>query len=149
MSASGPHTPVPRPVGQRWTIQCIDSPGRSIPKAHPLHPAAVLKHVRYHQEFVANFCFWTNISGHRNPTGDPADRLYSVLRIVPWQISGEWDVAFPAAGPPALTATTPHRITAENSRRVTVRPIDRAQDHHVEVRPPSGIGQAIAWDGRT
>lgn len=149
MSASGPHTRVTRPLGERWTMQCIDSPGRSFPKTHPLNPAAILSHVRYRQEFVANFCFWTNINGTRGATGHSADRLYSVLRIVPWEIDGEWDVAFPPAGPPTLTAITPHRVSADNSRRVTIRPIERAQNHRVEVRPPSGIGQAIAWDGRT
>jgi hypothetical protein len=146
MSRSAPHTAVDLPVGQRWTIQCIDSPGMGFARLHPLNASAVLTNIHYHYQFIACFCFWTNITRMRGATGDPADRLYSVLRIVPWDIVGDWTVNY-AVVSPTLVATTPHNITSPNAGRSTLDPIGRAQDNGVEVRPPSGI-QIAAWDGR-
>ncbi len=145
MTRRGPHTAVNRPVGQRWTMRCIDSPGRGFPTTHIVNGSAGLRTIHYLQQFAANFCFWTNVSVSRAATGHPADRLYSVLQIVAWEIVGDWNVDF-AAAPPTLTATTAHNVRVTG--RTTVTPIDRAQDHGVEVRPPSGIGAAIAWDAR-
>jgi hypothetical protein len=147
MTSSQAHSAIPRSVGERWTSACLDSPGRSLPLAHPVQPGALLQHVRYHQEFTAYFCFWTNVTCKREATGDPADRVYSVIRIVPWEINGEWDVDYAPAV--SLRATVPHQIRAPRARRTTVDPIGRAQDHGVEVRPPSGISQVFAWDART
>jgi hypothetical protein len=148
MSGSGPHTVTPRPVGQRWKIQCLDAPSRGFPKVHPNFPNAILSSIHLLWQFSANFCFWTNITKSRAATGDPADRLYSVLRIVNWQLAGDWTVAYPAAPAPNvanLTVVTQHAATTPS--RSTVNPIGRAQDNNVEVRPPSGIAQIMAWDG--
>jgi hypothetical protein len=135
-------------MGQRWIIECMDSPSRSFSNGHPFFPAATLRKVHYHQEFVAYFCFWTNATKVSGASGDPADRLYSVVRIVPWTVVGDWTIAYPPApAAPTLTAVTPHDITSPMAGRATVNPIGRAQDHHVEVRPPSGITSVIAWDG--
>jgi hypothetical protein len=144
MSNSNPHTSVNRPVGQRWTIQCIDSPGTTFIRAHPLNGSAILLQVHYHYQFTACFCFWTNVNGNRAPTNDPAERTYSVLRIVNWEIVGDFDIAYPAApAAPTFIATTAHNILVTG--RTTINPIGRAQDNHAEVRPPSGI-QIAAWD---
>ncbi|MBV9354854.1 MAG: hypothetical protein JO023_04945, partial [Chloroflexi bacterium] len=147
MTRSLAHSSIPRPVGERWTSACLDSPGRTLPMAHPVHASALLQHVRYHQEFTAYFCLWTNVTCTRAATGDPADRLYSVVRIIPWEILGEWEVDH--APSLALRATVPHQVRAPRSRRTTVDPAGRAQDHGVEVRPPAGISQVFAWDART
>lgn len=151
MTRSFPHTSVNRAVGQRWTIRCLDSPGRSFDFQHPLNANAILQKVHYRQEFTANFCFWTNVNKNRGASfpgpqaNDPADRVYCVLRIVAWTVSGDWNVTYPAAGA-RLAVTNRHR--ARTPSRSTINPVGRAQDHNVEVRPPSGITGAIAWDAR-
>jgi len=145
MTRSGPHVAVPRPVGQRWTIQCMDSPGFTFPRAHPVNVNAILRQAHYHYQFIACFCFWTNINRNRGVSNDPSERTYSVLRIVNWEIVGDWNINYPPApAAPVSVPTTAHniRITA----RTTVNPIGRAQDNRVELRPPSGILIA-AFDG--
>jgi hypothetical protein len=152
LSRSGPHTAVnhpinaadPVPIGQRWTIRCVDSPSFGFPRVHPAHANAILRRVHYELRFGACFCFWTNRTANRGVTGDPADRLYSVLRIVNWHILADFNTSFPAAGAPVLTVNTPHAVTI--SARVPVTPIGRAQDNGVEVRPPAGI-QIAVFDG--
>ncbi len=134
----------PRPLGQRWRITCIDSPGRGFPKNHPIFAAAVLSGIHYRHQFRGAFSFWTNFSGVIGATGDPTDRVYSVIRVIPWEMTGDWTVNY-AAVPPTLTVVNPH---TGNSAGATVAPIGRAQDHALEVRPPSGITTGIAFDGR-
>jgi hypothetical protein len=144
MSKSGPWDPAPvnRPVGQRWTLRCIDSPGRSFLLQHPTHPAARLFRIHYEQRFRANFCFWTNVGRSRGATGDPADRVYSVVRTMAWTVRGDWNVNV-VGGAPVLANTTPHTVAI--SGPATINPIGRAQDHGVEIRPPSGITMGIGW----
>jgi hypothetical protein len=145
MSRSGPHTSVNSPVGQQWTIQCIDSPGFTFVRAHPVNANAILSQAHYHYQFTACFCFWTNISGNRGNTNDPAERTYSLLRKVNWGIVGDWNISYPVApGAPVANVTTAHNISI--GTRTTINPIGRAQDNAVEVRPPSGI-QIAAFDG--
>jgi hypothetical protein len=116
-----------------------------------LNANAILQRVHYRQEFTANFCFWTNVNKNRDASfpgpqaNDPADRVYCVLRIVAWTVSGDWNVTYPAAG---ARLTVANRHKARTPARSTIDPIGRAQDHNVEVRPPSGITGAIAWDAR-
>ncbi|HKV24496.1 MAG TPA: hypothetical protein VJN93_07875 [Candidatus Acidoferrum sp.] len=145
MSRSAAHASVDRSVGQRWTIQCVDSPKISFPVKHPANTDAQLSQIHYHYEFIACFCFWTNITVDRGATGDPADRLYSVLRIDHWEILGDWNVVM-AGVPPARTlrVVNRHKITVPSRR--TISPLGRAQDNTVEVRGPSGILIAV-WDG--
>ena len=131
-----------RPVGFRYTLRCIDSPGRSFLLTHPTHATAELTNIHYVQAFRANFCFWTNIEKDRDATGDPCDRVYSAVRTMDWEAHGDWSLAW-AGGNPTLTNTNAHAIAISNPN--TVSPIGRAQDNGVEVRPPSGITTAIAW----
>jgi hypothetical protein len=151
MTMSVPQTSVNRPVGQRWTIRCVDSPKRSFSFLHPLNANATVQRIHYRQEFAACFCFWTNINKSRGASfpgahaNDPADRVYSVLRIVAWHVTGDWKVTYPG-GVPTLTATATHKVSVPSRR--TLNPIARAQDNAVEVRPPSGITGAIAWNAR-
>ncbi|HEV2881014.1 MAG TPA: OmpA family protein [Pyrinomonadaceae bacterium] len=144
LSRSGPHVAAARPVGQRWTIRCVDSPSFGFQRTHPVNASAILRRVHYELRFGACFCFWTNTTASRAATGDPADRLYSVIRIVNWQILADFNTSFPAAGAPVLTVNTPHRVSV--SSRTTIAPIGRAQDNGVEVRPPAGI-QIAVFDG--
>ena len=128
----------------------MDAPKRGFVKNHPIVANAVLQSIHYVQQFNANFCFWTNAGKSRGATGDPANRLYSVLLIVPWQVIGDWAVTYPpapAGGPapvPVLAVVTPH--SASTGTRTTLD-LGRAEDNGVEVRPPSGITQVIVWDG--
>lgn len=138
-------------VGQRFRIRCIDSPGRSFSLRHPLatdFPNARLQSILYRHQFSAYFCFWTNLSMNIGATGDPADRLYSLIYEVDWEMTGDWTINYPAAGPPVLNTVNAHRVRPSVPNGTRVRPIGRAEDHNVEVRPPSGITGAIGWDGR-
>jgi hypothetical protein len=145
MTRSGPLDPAQTDlaVGSQYTLRCIDSPGRGFLLVHPDHPAAGLTDIHYVQRFKANFCFWTNIKKNRDRTGDPADRVYSVVRNMDWAAIGDWTVADALTGAPTLNNTVAHSISITNP--TSVDPIGRAQDHGVEVRPPSGITTAIAW----
>lgn len=132
-------------VGQSWTITCMDAPDRGFHKIHPVVASAILRSIQYAQDFTANFCFWTNISKSSGATGDPVDRLYSVLRKVAWSVSGAWSISYPAANPNTATITVVTAHTATTPSRATFD-LGRAEDHQVEVRPPSGIGQVMVWD---
>ncbi|MFT3857481.1 MAG: hypothetical protein QM742_08295 [Aquabacterium sp.] len=133
---------VDRTVGQRRTLRCIDSPGRGFALTHPNNANARLTKIQYVQQFRAHFCFWTNASGARGATGHVADRVYNVKQLMDWAATGEWNVTH--AGGAALTVVHKHRIRVSGRR--TVKPIGRAQDNGIEVRPPSGITSAIAWE---
>ena len=135
-----------RPVGIRYTLRCIDSPGRGFLLAHPSNANSRLTGVHYVQAFRANFCFWTNITHNRGTTGDACDRVYAAIRTMNWEAHGDWTIAWANAGGvwnPTLTNTTPHDIQISNP--ATISPIGAADRNGVEVRPPSGITSAIAW----
>ena len=83
-------TKVNRLIGQRWLVETIDSPGDGDSRQHPGFPAAVLVQFRFHLDFSAFLCFWTNLTGAAGATGDPADRLYAVLGQIGWRMRGEW-----------------------------------------------------------
>jgi hypothetical protein len=134
---------VNRTVGQRRTLRCIDSPGRGFLSAHPTNPNALLANIHYVQRFRAHFCFWTNVSTSRGNTNDVAERVYSVKLLMDWAALGDWDVNSTGAVP-VLTVRNRHKIKVSGRR--TLKPIGRAQDNGVEVRPPSGITQAISWE---
>ena len=151
MGRSGVWDPAPadRPKGKRYTLRCIDSPGRSFVLTHPDHPTERLVTIHYVQQFQANFCFWTNVTNVRTQSGDAADRVYGALRTMNWAAVGDWTIAWtPKAHGPgfdgALANINPHNI--EVTGPATISPIGRAQDHGIEVRPPSGITSAIAWE---
>jgi hypothetical protein len=159
MSTSGPYPergfagfdPVPtdRPVGKRYTFRCIDSPGRGFLLQHPDHATEYLSVVHYVQRFRANFCFWTNITATRRQSGDPCDRVYCLLRSMDWAALGDWTIAWtPKVGAAGFdgAATNTNTHTIEMTNPTTTDPIDRANDGGVEVRPPSGITSAIAWE---
>jgi hypothetical protein len=149
MGRSGVWDPVPTPqaVGTRYTLRCIDSPGRGFNLQHPNHATEYLVTIHYVQRFRANFCFWTNVNNTRAKSGHAAERVYSVLRHMLWEAVGDWTVTWAPAGTGfagTLTNTNPHAINV--TAPTTVTPIGRAQDNGVEVRPPSGITKAIAWE---
>lgn len=133
-------------VGERWTIQCIDSPGNPFDRTHPANANAILFRVQMQMQFVGNFCFWTNVGKSRASSGGaaaPADRVYSVLRTQKWEVKGEWSIDYTTA-PPTFTRVS---YTATNSG-ATISPLGRAQDNAVEVRPPSTVSSSIlGYDG--
>jgi hypothetical protein len=129
-------------LGQRWLVEAIDSPGDGEGPTHPGFPAAQLVRFRFHLDFRASLCFWTNRTGSSGPTGDVADRLYSVLRQFTWRMRGEWTLVPPAA----LTVVTAPAITISGAS--TSSPPAPAATTPVEVRSPSGLN-LLARDGRT
>jgi hypothetical protein len=141
--------PVNPAVGQRWKIQCMDSPGGSFPRRHPSYATAEIRRIVYDVSFRACFCFWTNVSGAEAAVDAAAvdavaNRLYTVIRIDEWRAWGAWTASFPAAGP-TLTETTTHKIRITNRRSIS--PMGRAEDNGVEVRPPTGIHN-VTFNGR-
>ncbi|MCP4343091.1 MAG: hypothetical protein GY799_30510 [Desulfobulbaceae bacterium] len=139
-------TRVNQPVGQRWTTRCIDSPGTPGSRTHRENANAVLRQIDYQYQFKAAFCFWTNRNKTRNQSGHVADRTYAVLRKYDWEIRGVWDVTWPAGSRATLTVTTAHTIRSFNQQ--TTSPVERAQDHSIEVRPPSGVSAGLSWDAQ-
>ncbi|MBZ5625995.1 MAG: hypothetical protein LAQ69_46000 [Acidobacteriia bacterium] len=150
-SSSVTINPTNPPVGKRWTIQCMDSPGCTFPGKHPVpaYSAAQITGIFYDVGFRACFCLWTNVSGAEAVVDAAAvdavaNRLYTVIRIDDWRAWGEWTVSFPVAGA-KLTVVTKHKIKV--TKRKTISPMGRAQDNNVEVRPPTGIHN-VTYDGR-
>jgi hypothetical protein len=140
----------PDGLGQRITIQCIDSPARSFRKNHPNFPAAILDKVQYHQQFRANFVVWANQDGSSGPTNKPSERVYGVVRQVPWRIANDFDTDFA----PPVDYGGKWKLVAPKGERKTHAPPKSAESVGIEVRPPSGIKSTIggnrvaAWDGR-
>lgn len=147
-SQADPSTRVNRPVGQRWTTRCIDSPGTSMPRTHLGNPNAVMRRIDYQYRFKAAFCFWTNRSRSRAQTGHIAERTYTAIRSYRWEVRGVWDVtAWPAGALPTLNATTAHTIRVFD--RFTAAPLQRARhERRMEVRPPSGVAAGLTRDAQ-
>lgn len=146
-SQADPSTRVNRPVGQRWTTRCIDSPGTPMPRNHLGNANAVMNRIDYRYRFKAAFCFWTNRDKNRGQTDKMAERTYSVVREYNWEIRGVWNLTWPAASLPNLTATTAHTIRMSN--RVSHNNyLEDAKDRSVEVRPPSGVAAGLSRDAQ-
>lgn len=131
-------------VGQRMEIWCIDSPRRNFPAAHPGNPNAVLTTVRYRHEFRADFVLWTNVNKVSGATAHAANRVYSVVRKVPWTLDGSWTLDYVTN--PAAPTFVQNSYAVTSAGAATVNPVGRAQDHAIEVRPPSGITAGIVVD---
>jgi len=146
MTTSAPHTVAAAgpAVGERWTIQCVDSPGNGFTRTHPVNAAATLQKLRIDWQFVGNFLFWTELNKTRGSSAGtakrPADRVYSVVRTQTWAVKGEWTPKFTM--PRALTRNS---YTATNAG-ATIHPVGRAQDHNVNVRPPATVRDGILGD---
>jgi hypothetical protein len=121
-----------QPVGQRWRVESIDSPGDGDGANHPGFPAAVLTRFRFHLDFKAYLCFWTSISGGSGATGVACCRVYTVLHEYTWRMRGEWTIA---GG--ALTVVTAPSVRI--SGRTTHNPAVAAADSPIEVRAPTGL----------
>ena len=141
MTRSYPATRTNLAVGIQYNIRCIDSPGRGIPYDHPSNANAKLASVTYRHQFTGFFAFWTNNTQVRTQSGDPADRLYSVVTELEWECVGDFTMTYPG-GTPTLGGGATHRV---NWTSTDINPIERAQDNNVEVRPPAGISAGFAW----
>jgi hypothetical protein len=115
-------------------VEAVDSPGDGESANHPGFPAARLVAFRMNLDFSAFMCFWTNITAVSGATGDPADRLYSVLRQVNWRMRGQWTIN-PATG--AITTVVVPTVT--NPSSVTTSPAVAAVTTPIEVRNPTGL----------
>jgi hypothetical protein len=144
MTRSYPATRTNRPVGIRYNIRCIDSPGRGIEYDHPVNANAKLRSITYRHQFTGFFAFWTNNTKVRTQSGDPADRLYSVITSLEWECVGDFTLTYPG-GTATLGGGATHRVRWDSTN---IDPIERAQDNNVEVRPPAGITAGFAWDAR-
>jgi hypothetical protein len=125
-------TRVNQALGQRWLIESIDSPGDGDEPAHPGFAAATLVRFRFHLDFHAFLCFWTNSVGNPGATGHSCDRVYSVLRRFRCRMRGEWNIV---AG--TLAVVTAPSVTISDQH--TYNPITAAADTPVEVRAPTGL----------
>ncbi|AUX44228.1 uncharacterized protein SOCE26_056920 [Sorangium cellulosum] len=142
-------------IGIRVELWAIDSPSVPLPHPHPANAGAALNRVHLNIHFRSCFCFWTNVArtwpaaGNLQPgsTGDPAERVYSVVRMVPWRVTGDWTIGPPATAGGPLSVTTVNAYSASLGTSVNVAPIGRAQDNNVEVRAPGSITTAAAFDG--
>jgi hypothetical protein len=123
-------------LGQRWLIEAIDSPGDGEGAVHPAFPAARLVRFRFHLDFRAYLCFWTNAARVAGATGATADRLYAVLREFTWTMRGEWTIA---GG--ALTVVTAPAVAISGA--ATHNPPASGADTAIEVRPPTGLSLLV------
>jgi len=130
-------------LGQRFLIEAVDSPGDGDGPTDPGFPAAQLVGFRLGLTFGAFLCFWTNLAAVSGPTADPANRLYSVLTQLAWQIRGEWSIN-PATGAIVVVTAPSVQITA----RSPSTPATAASRTTAEVRSPTGLG-LLARDART
>ncbi len=143
MSRSAAHTlaAVQPAVGQRWTIQCVDSPSNPFPRTHPVNANAILQGFQIDWQFAGNFILWTEFNKTRGSGGGsalrPADRVYSVVRVQTWSTRGEWTTNFTA--PRTVTRVSYAAANAGN----TINPVGRAQDHQVQVRPPATVSDPV------
>jgi outer membrane protein OmpA-like peptidoglycan-associated protein len=132
----------PAAVGQRLLVEAVDSPSDGENRVHPGFPAARLVRFRFGLTFRASLCFWTNASLASGATGDPADRLYVVLRQLNWTQAGEWTIN-PATG--VITqVTAPSTLIAS---RVLHNPVTTVASSNAEVREPRALA-VIARDAR-
>ena len=131
-----------RPIGQRFRVEAVDSPGDGEGATHPGFPAANLVRFRFRLYFRAYLCFWTNVSRNSGATIHAGCRLYCVLRQIKWRMRGEWSVT-PATGAIAVVTAPRVQITSRN----TFAPIASAESTSVEVRHPTGL-RLLARDAR-
>jgi glycosyltransferase involved in cell wall biosynthesis len=132
-----------QPLGERWIVESVDSPGTSYPLLHPVFstPAAPVRLESFHFElhFSANLCLWTNRSG---TVGDLAERSYGVLRSYNWDMLAEWNID--AAN--NITVVTAMSISISGG--VTRSPLARPNSAACEVCLPTALS-LLREDGRT
>ena len=131
-----------RPLGERWIVESIDSPGDGDGGTHPRVAAARLTAFNFGLTFGAFLAVWTNSTGVSGPTGDPADRAYAVVRRLTWVQNGRWAIN-PGTG--AITEVVRPATTVRSS--VTTSPAVAARTTGVEVRAPVAT-DSIARDAR-
>lgn len=131
-----------RPVGRRWIVEAVDSPALGATGAHPAQANPNLTAYAFTPAFVAFLTVWTNTARSSAPTGDPTDRMYSVVRQVTWSQNGRWTID-PATG----SITEVAAPTTNVSAATTNSPSIRAAATPVEVRPPAAV-PSLALDGR-
>ncbi|WP_407343266.1 peptidoglycan-binding protein [Pengzhenrongella phosphoraccumulans] len=131
-----------RPLGERWIVEAVDSPGSGADGTHPVVAAARLTSFQIRIRFDCTLMVWTNRARSSAPTGAPADRLYAADERLVWQLDGTWGVT-PATGAIAVVAAPATVISA----RVPSSPAISAVTSGVEVRPPSAV-PLLAQDAR-
>lgn len=129
-----------RPVGERWIVEAVDSPGSGQHGAHPVVAAARLTAFQLRIRFDATLVLWTNTTRVSGPTGDPADRLYAALLRVVWQQDGRWTID-PATGGIAVVQAPATTISATSQTSPAGAPTG------VEVREPTALG-TLGMDAR-
>jgi hypothetical protein len=130
------------PLGQRWIVESVDSPGDGEPATHQGFPAATLRRFHFGLTFSSTLALWTNRSAVSGATGDPADRTYAVVLQLSWTQLGEWTVN-PANG--AIAVVTPPSTTIVGTTPTS--PAVAASSTPVEVRFPASTDQ-LARDAR-
>ncbi|MEV8377681.1 peptidoglycan-binding protein [Kribbella sp. NPDC056861] len=132
-----------QPVGQRWIVEAVDSPGAPAGAVRPTHPTfatAKLSSLEVKLRFSCHLMLWTNqnaVSG-ASPVATPAvqaaNRSYVVLERLNWQLDGKWSVAI-ATGVVAEVSAPRTRLTGKTKTSPAVVATTAA----VEVRPPAAV----------
>ncbi|WP_020579055.1 peptidoglycan-binding protein [Actinopolymorpha alba] len=131
----------PRPVGQRWIVEAVDSPGVPpglVGGTHPVVGAARLTGFVTRLRFTCYLNLWTNTSRASGASGHPADRQYAVLERVVWQIDGRWSIN-PATGAVAIV-TNPATVISNQVKTSPAVAVARTRE---EVRPPAAVPLAV------
>jgi hypothetical protein len=134
---------VDRPLGQRWVVEAVDSPGIQMGGVHPVVAAARLTDLLIRLRFDATLTLWTNDRDDDGPADRPANRLYGALLRLDWSLDGRWRVD-PGTGAVAVVTAPTTVITA----RVPSTPAIAARTSGTEVRAPAGL-DIVGLDART
>jgi hypothetical protein len=77
-------------MGQRQTIEAVDSPASPYPTPDPGFPGSALYEADFAHTFRSSLVVWSNAINLINPTGDIADRVYGVVLEQPWTINAAY-----------------------------------------------------------
>lgn len=116
-------------LGNRVLVEAVDSPGQGYSGFHYGFPGSRLTGMTFNMDFHAWLVVWTNVTGNRWRTNDPAERTYSSVGDFAWTIRAEWTVD-------AQGLSTRVRVPQVTKGATATFPVKRAKDMDTEVRYP-------------
>ncbi|MFQ5719641.1 MAG: Ig-like domain-containing protein [Acidobacteriota bacterium] len=131
-------------LGQRRTVEAVDSPGVTFGRFHRNFPTDRLTNVAVLLDFSASLSIWTNATAARGATADAANRLYSVALSLDWTVRASWSVSATGAVAPVIA---PAIATANVTNHIGANGPARARDTGVEVRLPTSLN-SLGFDAR-
>jgi hypothetical protein len=119
----------PPPVGDRYVVTAIDSPLDCAPITSLDVDGGSLSLVsfRLNMAFRAYLCVWTL----------DAERLYSVLEVVGWKVSGSWSIDLRAEAAKPIAYTARPEVVLDTPESVTK--LTPASSTDIEVRRPVSL----------